>query len=255
MRARVFSTEAIPIRRMDFGEADRIITALTPRDGKLRLLAKGVRRPTSRMAGHLEPFTHTRIRVARGRDLDLVTEASTIEPFRAVREDLTRAVHAFHWAELVDGFLPDGEAQADVFGLLRSALVALENRDDVAELVSRHFELHLLSVLGYRPELTACVSCRAEIRPVPNGYSASMGGVLCANCAPAHPGTTSVSVDALKLFRFLQRTPFGIDLSLKAPRGVLQEGEELLRRHLEWVLERRLRAADFIRQFAQVQRQ
>src|SRR5436190_22864070 len=101
-RARLYSTEAIPLRRMDYGEADRIITILTPFQGKVRVLAKGVRRPTSRMAGHVELFNHAQLQLARGRDLEILSQAATVASFRSLREDVVRAAHAFHLAELTD---------------------------------------------------------------------------------------------------------------------------------------------------------
>src|SRR5436189_3955088 len=118
IRTRVYSTEAIPLRRMDYGEADRIITVFTPFQGKIRLLAKGVRRPTSRMAGHVELFTHAQMQLAKGRDLEILSQASTISAFRRIREDVVRAANAFHLAELTDGFLQDGDSHPDVFNLL-----------------------------------------------------------------------------------------------------------------------------------------
>src|SRR4051812_4484265 len=118
-RARLLSTDAIPLKRMEYGEADRIITVLTPDRGKLRVLARGVRRSTSRMGGHLELFAHAHLVLARGRDLDTVTQASTVEPFRTVHEDMVAVSYAYHLAELVDSLLQDHDPHAEVFSLLR----------------------------------------------------------------------------------------------------------------------------------------
>src|SRR5947208_1116965 len=138
-RARLHSTDAIPLKRMDYGEADRIITVLTPDRGKLRILARGVRRSTSRMAGHLELFSHAHLVLARGRDLDTVTQASTVEPFRRTREDMIAVSYAYHLAELVDSLLEDNDPHAEVFRLLREALSALEEHPATPDLVARHF--------------------------------------------------------------------------------------------------------------------
>lgn len=246
-RPRLYPTEAIALKRMDFGEADRIITVFTPHYGKLRLLAKGVRRTTSRMAGHLEPFAHAHIMVARGRDLDLATQASTIEPFRAIRDSLVNSSHAYHLAELVDGFLQDGDEHQEVFALLRAALAGLASDDIPPELVTRHFEVHLLGAVGFRPQLSLCVSCDISISPGANGYSAMRGGVFCAACARQESSASPILPDTLKLLRFLQRTASPRELGIRVPKAVLQDAEGVLRRHVEFVLERRLRAADFVR--------
>lgn len=250
-RPRVYPTEAIPLKRMDFGEADRIVTVLTPYYGKLRLLAKGVRKTTSRMAGHLELFAHAHLMVARGRDLDLATQASTIEPFREVRDSLAKSSYAYHLAELVDAFLQDRDEHLEAFELLRSALAALAADHVAPELIARHFELHLLRIVGFQPQLTVCLSCEEPIRPEANRYSVARGGVFCPRCAEGEPSATPTPLDTLKMLRFLQRTPAAGQLDVRVPGVVLQDVEGLLRRQLEFVLERRLRAADFVHQVTQ----
>lgn len=251
-RIRVYSTEAIALKRMDFGEADRILTVVTPHYGKLRLMAKGVRKTTSRMGGHLELFAHSQLLVARGRELDVVTQASTIEPFRLLRESLERISFAYHLAELVDGFLQDRDEHPEVFLLLRDALGGLDSGDVSKLLIARHFELHLLAAVGFRPQLECCLACDEAIAPGANAYSVPRGGVFCPACS-AHEGTASpIAVDILKAVRFLQRTAALDRLSaVRVPDAVLRDVEGLLRRQLEFVLERRLRAADILQQLAQ----
>src|SRR5512137_1244562 len=107
-RARVYHTEGIVLRHSDFGEADRLLSVFTPHLGKVRLLAKGIRKPASRKAGHLELFTRTQLLIARGRNLDIVTQAQTLEPYLTLRQDLWRMSHAYYVGELVDSF---GEEQ------------------------------------------------------------------------------------------------------------------------------------------------
>lgn len=245
-RPHVYPTEAIPLKRMDYGEADRILTVFTPGYGKLRLLAKGVRKSTSRMAGHLELFTHTHVMVVRGRDLSVATQASTIQPFRELREDLLKSSYAYHLAELVDAFLQDHDEHAAVFDLLRSALAALSAGGVRAELVARHFEVQLLGEVGFRPQLTACLACQEAIQPQPNAYSVFLGGVVCPRCAPSVPSASAIPLEGLKLLRFLQRTRHVSDVTITAPAAILKEVERVLHGQLEFVLERRLRATDFV---------
>jgi DNA repair protein RecO (recombination protein O) len=250
-RARIYSTDAIPLKRMDFGEADRIITLFTPGLGKLRAIARGVRRSTSRMAGHLELFTHSHLLLARGRELDIVTQASTVESFRSLREDLARSAQAYHLAELVDAFLQDRDENGAVFTLLRSALEALDTAEISPELIARHFELQLLAAVGFRPQLYSCLSCEAPIQAEANAYSVPLGGVLCPGCAPGEPSARPIPTDSLKLLRFLQRTASVQDASVAVPAPTLRDGERLLRDVLESVLERRLRAAEFVHHVAE----
>jgi DNA repair protein RecO (recombination protein O) len=250
-RTRVYATEAIPLKRMDFGEADRIITLFTPALGKIRVIARGVRRSTSRMAGHLELFTHAHLMLARGRELDVATQASTVESFRGVREDLTKSSQAYHLAELVDLFLQDRDENRAVFLLLRDALEALSGSAIVPELVARHFELQLLSAVGFRPQLYSCLACETPIQAEANAYSVPLGGVLCPECATHEPTARSIATDTLKLLRFLQRTGSVATVGVAVPATTLRDAERLLREVLEAVLERRLRAAEFVHQVAE----
>lgn len=233
---------------MDFGEADRLLTVLSPSLGKLRVLAKGVRRPSSHMAGHVELFAHTHLQLARGRDLDIVTQASTIEPFRTLRENMVKVAHAFHLAELCDGFLQDADPHPAVFGLLLSTLHRLAGDDYRASFAARAFELHLLQEVGYRPDLTTCLRCQSRIEPGANSYSVSLGGAVCPQCALTVPDAGPISSDVLKLLRHLQRTPNDRLRPVAVSEAVLREAERVMRRHLEFALERRLQASDFVRQ-------
>jgi DNA repair protein RecO (recombination protein O) len=227
------------------------MTVLTPEHGKLRLLAKGVRRPMSRIAGHLELFAETHLMVARGRNLDIVTQASTIDAFREVREDLVATSNAFHMGELIDAFLEDRDPHPEVYHRFRNALAMLATHTVSADLVVLHFELHVLSEAGFRPQLTSCLGCGAPIAPEINRYSPSLGGVYCPRCGPTEVTAAPIAIDVLKLLRYLQRTPDIASVTLRPRTGLIREAERLLRRQLESVLERRLRAADFLKRVAE----
>jgi len=121
-RVRLYRTEAIVLRRSNFGEADRLLTLYTPEWGKLRVIAKGVRKPTSRKSGHLELFTHSRLLVAKGRNLDIVTQAETLHSFRPLREDLLRTGWAYYAAELLDRFVEEGIEDRPLFNLFLATL-------------------------------------------------------------------------------------------------------------------------------------
>src|SRR5512143_2107684 len=125
-RQRLYRVKAIVLRRRDMGEADRLLTVLGRERGKLTLLAKGVRRPASRKAGHIEPFTYVDLLVARGHSMDLVTQAETIEPHRQLREDLWRSGLAYYVCELADAFTQEADPNELVFDLLLETLGRLD---------------------------------------------------------------------------------------------------------------------------------
>jgi DNA repair protein RecO (recombination protein O) len=149
-RPRTYRVEAIVLRRVDFGEADRVLVLYTRERGKLAVVAKGVRRISSRMGGHLELFTDAELQLAKGANLDVVTQADTRNPFRAVREDLTRTSTAYLIVELTDALTEEAMEHRELFDLLVTTFGALETSDD-PRLIAVHFQVSLLDVAGFRP--------------------------------------------------------------------------------------------------------
>jgi DNA repair protein RecO (recombination protein O) len=236
-RQRLYRTPAVVLKRMDLGEADRILTLFTRDEGKVRAVAKGVRRTTSRSAGHLEPFTLSDILFAVGRELDVISQADTVDSFRLIREDLNLTTHAYYRAEVDDLLTQPRLENRAVFDTLVGALQALSVADSKLVLIS--FHLRLLHALGYRPELRECVTCRATIEPDHNRFAALLGGILCPSCAPGEPTARPISVPALKLVRFVQQS--GGTPTVNAPAHVSREAEALLRDYAEQLVERRMR--------------
>jgi DNA repair protein RecO (recombination protein O) len=245
MRSHVYRTEAIVLRRTDYGEADRILTLYTPRFGKRRAIAKGVRKTTSRIAGHIELFTRSNLMLAEGRNLDIVTQAEIIASYRNLREDLQRISYAYYIAELLDKLTEDEEGQSPAYGLLAETLDALDTAPHPLVVV-RRFELRLLGVLGYRPYLFHCASCQEDLTEADNRWTPN-GGMLCARCAGEDPGTVAISLPAFKTLRFMQREPLEAVLGLRLSENVLREIEELLQLTIKPILERDLKSVKFVR--------
>ncbi len=248
-RQRLYRTPAVVLKRMDLGEADRIVTFYSRDQGKLRAVAKGVRRITSRSAGHIEPFTVADVLFAVGRELDVVSQADTVEAFRQLREDLNLTTHAYYLAEVVDLLTEERSENRAVFDILVDAFRELTHTPD-ARLVLIAFHLRLLEALGYRPELRGCVACQATIEPVANHFSALQGGALCPTCGPREASARPINVPALKLLRFVQHTAGGEPVS--APGYVVREAEALLRDYAEQIVERRLRSPALMARVSEV---
>ena len=250
-RPRVYKTEAIVLRTMELGEADRVLSVLTPRLGKLRVIAKGVRRPRSRIGGGLQPFSDVQLVLAVGRTFDVVTSSSLEDPHLGLRNDLHSTAAAWYVVELVDRFVEGAADSHEAFRLLAQALSALDAGDEVArEVVGRWFELHLLDAMGFRPELHRCLECGSGIEPEGNAFSPVGGGVVCARCAHAAHGGRPMSADALKVLRHLQRSPLVGVLRLRLASGLQREVERLLHATVSAVLERELRSRDFLDEVA-----
>ena len=244
-RERVYRTQAIVLRRTDFGEADRLLTVFTPDRGKLRLVAKGARKPSSRKSGHLELFSRGQFMVAVGRELDIVTQAETLEPFLPLREDLLRTTYAYYVAELADAFTAERDENGPLYRLLLDAYGWLCADEDLA-LLARHYELHLLGLVGFQPQLFACISCRNPLEPEMSYMSAADGGILCGRCGRDWIGAAEVSVNALKVLRFLQTRDWDTCRLLRLSPATHAEIERLMNTYLTYHLERKLKSVDFI---------
>ncbi len=232
---------------MELGEADRVLTVLTPRLGKLRVIAKGVRRPRSRIGGGLQPFSDVQLVLAVGRTFDVVTSASLEDPHLGLRNDLHSTAAAWYVVELADRFCEGAADSHEAFRLLAQALSALDAGDAVSrEVVARWFELALLDAMGFRPELVSCLECGTSIEPERNAYQPSGGGVLCPGCAAGAHAARAISADALKVLRHLQRSPLVGVLGLRLAPGLQREVESLLNATVTGVIERELRSRDFL---------
>jgi DNA repair protein RecO (recombination protein O) len=245
IRDRLYRTEAIILRRQDFGEADRLLTLYTPGFGKARVLAKGVRKPTSRKAGHVELLTHNRLLVAKGRNLDIVTQAETINAFLPIRDGLRRTSCAYYMAELVDRFTAEGEENRRLFDLLLRGLSWLGDAQDTS-LVLRYFELHLLDYVGYRPQLSQCVRCGQPAGTDAGLFSPTEGGVLCLRCGQGERGCSDVSPQLLASLLYLQSRNYDQCCRLGVDGRTHLELESLLRRYITHLLERGLRSVEFM---------
>ena len=245
-RPRLYVTDAIVLSRFDLGEADRVLTLITPRDGKLKAIAKGVRRPTSRLGGSLEPFAELRVALARGRTFDVVTQVSVGHAWLRLRDSLESAATAWYLAELADRSLEERHEAEPLYGLLRRAYELLDAGMAPGR-VARWYEMHLADELGVRPEVDRCVECDRMLEPTETfRWVPPLGGVLCGR----HPGPpvaiAGLSVAALKLLKAYQRLDVEALAALRLPAPVEREVEEAMRGFIRDSLERDPRSLAFL---------
>jgi DNA repair protein RecO (recombination protein O) len=242
---RVYRTDGVVLKGFDYGEADRLLTLFTPHHGKLRAVAKGTRRTKSRMSGHLDLFTRSSLLVARGRQLDIITQAETLEAFRGVRGDLVRSTCCHYVAELIDGFSQENLANQPLYDLTVRTLRRLETAPDL-DLVLRAFEVALLSLTGFRPQLFRCLHCDAPLQPQANRFSVRLGGALCPECTAADTSALPVSVAALKMMRNLQANEDSMLQVRDLPAQVHREVETRLQDYIIYRLEAKPRSLTFL---------
>lgn len=285
---RAYRSQAVILSRRDHGEADRLITLFTPALGKQEWIAKGIRKTTSRKAGHLELFTHATLLVAKARTWDIITEAATLESFRHLRTNLELIAKASYVCELIVSFTEQDDDNLQLWDLLLLTLRTLDKQAelltpllqvapenlattgngarvidqgdehggerqtvaavmDQATLLLRWFEIHLLAISGFQPQLFTCLGCSAPIEPVTNYISLEDGGVFCPRCAVGKHDVEPIESNVLKILRHLQRSSWQDLQFLRVQPLNLLAVETILHRYLLTVLERQLKSVAFLR--------
>lgn len=246
---RTFRSEAIVLSHKDWGEADRMLWLYTQESGKVKAIAKGVRKMRSRKAGHLEPFTCTNLMFARGRTFLIITQAEALASFMELREDLLKVGYASYIVELLDRFTYEEDENYLLYKLLKETLSRIDAEPEPFPAV-RYFEIHLLDLLGYRPELTNCVNCDSQIQPEDQFFSISLGGVVCPRCGPGIQDARPISMNTLKYLRHYQRSSYREAARARLSSELNRELEQFMQRYITYLLERNLNTPAFISRIA-----
>lgn len=245
-RQRTFRVDAVVLRHSDWGEADRLLWLFTQEMGKVRVLAKGARKIRSRKAGHLEPFMRVHLLLAKGREILLVTQAETIEAYLPLHEDLEGITYASYAVELLDRFTYEEGENRPLYQLLVDTLSRLSQMPE-KDMVIRYYELRLLDLVGFRPQLFHCLGCDEEIRPQAQYFSAQEGGILCPKCGANAIGVHPISMQALKYLRHYQRSKFPEAKKARLNPELNREMEIVMQHYLTYLLERGLNTPPFMR--------
>lgn len=228
-------TLGIIIRRSNLGDADKILTIYTKEHGKLRAVAKGVRKIGSKLAGSLEPYSLVDFIFHNGASLDTVTSAVIIEDASMISKSCSDVAKAHYFGELIDRLTEDGEKNSELFEILRLALFRLCRGDENPFLLP-FYELKALDRLGYNPSVYYCVKCRHKLLAGENYFSYADGGVVCAECQ--HLGLPKVSVEAIKVFRLIIESDISLIDRLKITPEVVEEIERIIDNYVTYILER-----------------
>jgi DNA repair protein RecO (recombination protein O) len=232
----LFRDRGMVLRTIRLGEADRIVTLMTEQHGKVRAVAKGVRRTKSKFGSRLEPLSHVALLGWQGRgDLDMINQVEVIDTFRTVREDLDRMAAAMSMLEVVDQIGQERHGNPRLYEMLVGAMAALAERD--SPMVAPAFFLKVLALEGSAPVLDVCVSCGQEDSGLLVAFDLTEGGVLCRNCRRGRP----LSAGGLSLLR---RTLGGglAGVLAEPPSAAVDEVNSLATEAMEAHLDRRLRS-------------
>lgn len=232
-----FHSEAIVLKSLDYQEADKLVTVFSAVKGKMQVIAKGVKKPGSSLRPLVQPFCHVQLYLAKGRNMDLLTQGKMLDFFGNLRQELHATMQAIYMMELLDKALLDGAALPALFSSTLQVLRAI-NAGGPEPLLLRYFEMRLLAELGYTPVLDRCVHCDSP--EVGAGlFKLSEGGLLCPQCARNQGGGIALKPDHLALLRLLSSGTLQAVKRVRSHPSSLMQLEQFLEAYLEYHLERR----------------
>lgn len=244
----LYNTEGIIIRVRDFDEADKVAVLLTPHDGKVQAVAKGARRPRNRFAGATQLFTRVRAALFHGRNLDTLSQVEILESFRHLREDLVRMAYATYACELMDEMVRENQKHLEgAYVLLLTTLHLLNEPGQDPEPLHRAYELKLLAILGFRPNLEKCVSCGRDPGDGPHlQFAPALGGLLCPTCSSEGEVVQRLSRGTVETMRRLLEGDIRRAHVLRLSGDMSAEVDRALTEYIQLRLERRIRSKEFL---------
>lgn len=240
--SRNYQAHAVIIKQSKFGEFDKILTIYSSEFGKLPAVARGACRPGSKLGGNVEPLTYSLLMLARGRNLDIITQSQCIDGFAGLKTDLWRTSCALYILDLVDSFTVQNSENKPLFNLLIDTLHSLGKEGDDGEILLRYFELNLLHYLGYRPQLYRCTICNSLLLSEVNYFNPSLGGVVCPNCRGNDFEINTISVNALKVLRLWQNCDYATAKRVRLKSTLQLELEQNMQSYIRCILQRELKS-------------
>jgi len=241
-------TQGIVIKRMNYGEADRILTVLTRDLGKIKVMAKGSRRILSKLGGSLEPFCLVDFIFHEGRSFYLVTSASVIKHFENVHTDIEKTSKAFYIGELLDKFLEEKQTHPEVFELFSKYLENLDKADD--PILIPVFSAKILENLGFKPVTADCLHCQNKLFPEQNYWDDIEGGVICNSCHNKFGHGQKIENDVIKILRLIFSPKFAVGSKINIADSYKNQTGAVLESYIEGVLERELKSKKFMKEIS-----
>lgn len=248
---RLFKTVGIVLKTAPYGEADLLVTLISQDGSKLRAMAWGARKMNSRKMGHLDTLTRVDLDLYRGPSMYSIRQALNLESFVVLKSRLDATARAFYLAELVDGFAVEASPNPPLYNLFLDTLRAVQDAPEDNEPILK-FQLEMLRVNGFMPELYRCVECRRDVEAGKHRFVVSLGGVICTDCASKREGATPLSLPALKTLRHFHRNGDVESSRIRISPELYEEVRAVLDRAIRYWLDRDVRSRRFV---VQVQRQ
>ena len=249
----VFSTPAILLHKLDYGDFDLILTFLSLERGKITLIAKSAKKSTKRFAGILELFSLIEVvaNTGRGRGLPVLQEAKLQSPFSTIRDDITKTAYASYWCELINKWVEENRKQTRLFNLLRHVMNQLDSSATSAAELSLLFQMRLLNLSGHSPNLRHCARCQKQLESIkPNRvvFDISKGGILCDNCIAGTGSRIRLSKGTIKQFNWIKSGDLRKASKMRFSSQALEEGLVFLEAFIPYAMGIQPRSLKFLKQ-------
>ena len=249
----VFTSPAVLLRKLDYGDFDLILTFLSLQRGKISLIAKSAKKSTKRFAGILELFSLMEVvaSTGKGRGLPVLQEATLISPFSTIRNDIHKTAYASYWCELINNWVEKNQKQVQLFYLLKYVLNQLDSGESPAAQISILFQMKLLHLTGHGPNLRQCGRCKKSLEIIqPNQvvFDIAKGAILCDECSPGAGGRVRLSKGTLKQLIWFESGDLKKASRIRFGNQGLTEALEFLETFVPYAMGVQLQSLKFLKQ-------
>ncbi|NLK21443.1 MAG: DNA repair protein RecO [Epulopiscium sp.] len=239
-------TKGIILKEIHIGEADKILKIFTKDKGKISVSAKGARKHKSRLSAGTQLFSYSDFLIYAGRNYNIIQQLQVIETFHGIREDIIKLTYASYFLELLDGVTQEGETNEELLLLTLKTLVVLEKTTRNPRLIARIYELRLMSIIGYMPEITQCVNCGIE-KGI-GSFNTRLGGVLCNSCSTRDSYTYKMSITTWYTIWYIVTSDLKELFQFNVDESILEELEKITKSYLTYHIEKRFKTLDFLKE-------
>lgn len=249
----LFNSEAIILRSINLSETDKLVTLMTKKFGKIKCVAKAARKIKSRFGASIEPMTHTDL-IYFGKEnqtLYQINHSDIIHSFQSIRDDLRKIFTGIYFNELIESLTPEAYPDPNIFKLLLDSLLALEHIDNL-DTLSRQFEMRLICLAGYAPQLNYCSVCKGSHGTKRIGFSFQYKGVICEPCSFKVQPETRLQAGTLQYLKKLKSMDTKHATRLKFPKSAHIAIEQITHKIILSYTGRELKSYPFIKNMAHI---
>jgi len=241
----LYKTDAIVLGHRNLGEADKILTLFSPDKGKIHAVARGVRRPRNPILAGSQLFSYSNFLIVEGRNLDNISQCEIKESFYRIRQNLGKMAYGLYFAELLRASTPMEDKNRELFRFFLKTMYLLQEWEDT-EILSRIYEIKLMAIQGFTPEVFSCVSCCQKVLNK-IFFSPSMGGILCFDCHKRDKNAINITPDTLSTLQKMLLMTYEELKSINVNKYTREQLSSILSLFISHQIDRKLKTVQFIK--------